>query len=78
MEQEGKWPYGKEIPKFSMSHYFEEIGLKNIIEYSIAPYHSIEFLSTIRSDAELFYNSLNLQEIAELNQGYLLFTYGEK
>jgi len=78
MEQEGKWPYGKEIPKFTMKHYFKEVGLRNIIEYSVGPYHSINFLKNIRKDAEFFYNSLNLKEIQDLNQGYLLFTYGEK
>ena len=78
MEKEGTWLYGKETPKFTMKEYFRAAGLKNIKEYSVGTYHSMNFLKSIKSESELFYDSLSMHEIENLNQGYLLFTYGEK
>lgn len=78
MEQSGTWLYGKEAPKFSMIKYFESAGLKNLIEFSVAPYHSINFINTPVNDTQAFYDSLSVDELQNLNQGYLLFTYGKK
>jgi malonyl-CoA O-methyltransferase len=78
MEQEGRWLYGKEIPKFTMKNYFKAAGLKNIKEFSVGTYHSINFLNSIEKEFRNFYNSISLDEIQKLNQGYLLFTFGEK
>jgi len=78
MEQEGSWLYGKEIPKFTMKDYFETAGLKNIEEYSIGVYHSLKFWGSEEKENKRFFDSLSQEEIKNLNQGYLLFTYGEK
>ncbi|MEO0248821.1 MAG: class I SAM-dependent methyltransferase [candidate division WOR-3 bacterium] len=78
MEQEGTWPYGWEVPKFSMKKYFEIVGLNKIREYSVAPYHSILFWIQVEKEIKSFYNSISKEELEKLNQGYLLFTYGEK
>jgi ubiquinone/menaquinone biosynthesis C-methylase UbiE len=78
MEQEGTWPYGKEIPKFTMKDYFKAAGLRNIKEFSVGTTHSTRFLNSIEKEFRNFYNNLSLDEIQKLNQGYLLFTYGEK
>lgn len=78
MEQEGKWPYGKEMPKFTMKNYFKEARLKSIKEFSLGTYHAVQFLSFFSKEIKNFYNSIGLNEVQKLNQGYLLFTYGEK
>ncbi len=78
MEQDGTWIYGKEEPKYSMRSYFETCGFKNIIEFSVGHYHSLQFVDSQKDDIIKFYDSLSLQEMKRLNQGYLLFTYGEK
>lgn len=78
MEQEGTWAYGKEMPKFTMKNYFRVAGLKKIKEYSVAPYHSIQFWGQAERDIKSFYDSLSPEELQKLDQGYLLFTYGEK
>jgi ubiquinone/menaquinone biosynthesis C-methylase UbiE len=78
MEQEGTWAYGKEMPKFTMINYFKLAGLKKIKEYSVGPYHSIRFWGQAEKEIKSFYDSLSSEELEKLNQGYLLFTYGEK
>lgn len=78
MEQEGTWPYGIENPKYTMRGYFEAAGLKNIGECSVGPYHSLEFFHSGNKEVKEFYDSLDKEELKKLNQGYLLFTYGEK
>jgi ubiquinone/menaquinone biosynthesis C-methylase UbiE len=78
MEQEGTWVYGREIPKFTMKNYFKAAGLKNIKEYSVGTYHSLQFWGLDKKEIKNFYDSLDPEELQTLNQGYLLFTYGEK
>lgn len=78
LEKEGKWIYGTEIPKYTMVPFYRKVGLKNIKEFSIGTYHSLEFMEKDKEDIKRFYDSLNIDEISQLNQGYLLFTYGEK
>lgn len=78
MEQEGTWAFGKEIPKFTMKDYFEAAGLKNIKEYSVGPYHSLQFWGKDKKEIKNFYDNLTSEELQNLNQGYLLFTYGKK
>lgn len=78
MEQENRWPYGKETTKFTMKHFFKDVGLKNIIEYSFGIDDSLRFWGSGKQEIKGFFNSLSLEELNKLNQGYLLFTYGEK
>jgi len=78
MEQKGTWSYGNENPKFTVKPYFEKAGLRNIKEYSVGIYHTIRFLNSYSNEIKDFYDSLSYDEIKKLNQGYLLFTYGEK
>jgi malonyl-CoA O-methyltransferase len=78
MEKEGTWLYGKEIPKFTMKKYFNDAGLKNIKEYSVGIYHPLQFWDAEKKEIKRFYNSLNFKELQNLNQGYLIFTSGEK
>jgi SAM-dependent methyltransferase len=78
MEEKGTWKYGKEEPKFSMVDVFKEVGLEHIIEYSIGVDHSLKFWGGKDKKIKSFFQSLDEKELRELNQGYLLFTYGEK
>jgi len=78
MEQEGTWPYGKETPKFTMKKYFNAAGLKNIKEYSVGTYNSLQFWGLDKKEIKSFYDNLEFKELQNLNQGYLLFTYGRK
>jgi malonyl-CoA O-methyltransferase len=77
-ELDGTWPYGREIPRFTMKPFFEAAGLKNVQEYSVDPYHTLNFWNTEREEIKKFFDDLSLDELKKLNQGYLLFTYGEK
>ena len=78
MEQEGTWAYGRETPKFTMKDYFNATGLKNIKEFSVGTYHSLSFWGKDEKEIKNFYDNLSFEELQNLNQGYLLFTYGEK
>lgn len=78
MEQEGRWSYGKEIPPFTMKGYFKAAGLKNIKEYSVGTYHSLRFWGKDKKEIKSFFDNLRFEELQNLNQGYLLFTYGEE
>jgi len=78
MESEGKWAYGHEDPKLSMRPYFEQAGLKNIQEYSVGTYHALQFWGKDFPEVKQFLDSLSQEELKNLNQGYLLFTFGEK
>lgn len=78
LEQNKKWLYGREIPKYSMKPYFEASGLKNIKEFSIGTHHALNFWGLKVSEITSFLDGISYEEMQKLNQGYLLFTYGEK
>ncbi len=78
MEQEGRWPYGKEIPKLTMKELFITAGLSNIKEFSIGTCDALQFWGSSNKDIKDFFDSLRSEELYSLNQGYLLFTCGEK
>ena len=78
LEINGQWIYGTEIPKYSMRKIFKDVGLKSIEEYSVGTYHSLEFMGGSKREFKNFFDSLNLEELERMDQGYLLFTYGEK
>jgi ubiquinone/menaquinone biosynthesis C-methylase UbiE len=77
-EKSGQWSYGKEIPKLSMKHFFEQAGLHNVQEYSVGTYHALKFWGKNMPEIKDYLDTLTPNELRELNQGYLLFTYGEK
>ena len=47
-ESKGLWIWGKEKPRFTLRNYFQRAGLRNIVEYSIDPEHSLGFLNSLR------------------------------
>lgn len=82
-EHEGTWKYGYEDPKYSMAGLFKRAGISNVHEYTIAPFHSINFLRDARLNewAELvkrFFENVRPGELYRLNQGYLLVTVGTR
>ncbi len=76
MEHEGKWAYGREVPKLSMRPLFEAAGLTNIQEYSVGTYHSLQFWGKEHKEIKHFLDGLSGEQLRLLNQGYLLFTIG--
>jgi len=77
-ERQGNWIYGREIPRYTMQDFYKKAGLKNIKEFSVGTFHALNFFETGKKEARDFFSELNAEEISRLNQGYLLFTYGEK
>lgn len=83
-EQMGIWKYGYESPKFSLRDAFIQAGLVDIREFSIAPGQAVKFLDSVpgmdsvANEIRNWYISLGRPEIERLNQGYLLFTIGER
>ena len=79
----GSWPYGRENPEYTLRGYFEKAGLRSIVEYSIDPRHSFEFLAMLSGNAigkvilRLLYR-IPLKALKALNQGWLLVTVGKK
>jgi len=79
----GSWPYGRETPEYTLRGYFKKAGLENIVEYSIDPRHSFEFLAMLSGNAigkmilRLLYR-IPLKALKALNQGWLLVTVGKK
>lgn len=77
LEQEGRWIYGREIPRYSMKDLFKDAGLTRIQEYSVGHYHALNFMGRQDQLRDL-YDSLGHHDLEKLNQGYLLVTVGEK
>ena len=82
-ERTGAWPWGKEDPKFSLRSAFEAAGLRVDREESVDVEHALAFLAmpevaAFREMLHSWFATLNPQEKASLNQGYLLVTTGVK
>jgi glycosyltransferase involved in cell wall biosynthesis len=78
-ERSGKWMYGYEDPKFSLAGLYEAAGFKGIHEWSIAAEHATRFLvdpelQPAAASLREFFHSLGTEQLAKLNQGYLLVT----
>ena len=82
-EATGKWLWGYEKPILSLKREFELVGLTAIEEKTVAPFHSLEFLSAnelgeAKAEFRRFYQSISSDELESLNQGYLIRTVGQK
>ncbi len=78
LEKAGRWRYGREVPKVSLKPLFEEAGAVDIVEYSVAPYQALKFLGERGDILKDLLDNMSCQEREELDQGYLIFTYGKK
>jgi malonyl-CoA O-methyltransferase len=82
-ERTGTWRWGKEDPKFSLRSFFEAAGLRVTREESMDVEHALAFLAMpevapFQEMLRSWLATLQSQETAGLNQGYLLITVGEK
>jgi len=80
-EERGIWRYGYEAPLATMQNLYNRAGMKIITEFSIAPFHSLNFLpenSALKIELSKYFKKLSEKELTALNQGYLLVTIGEK
>jgi ubiquinone/menaquinone biosynthesis C-methylase UbiE len=77
MEKSGAWPWGRERPAYSMRRFFEQAGLGQVEERTVAPYHALSFSRAPEPFRE-FYTTLSPDELSDLGQGYLLVTYGTR
>jgi malonyl-CoA O-methyltransferase len=80
-EEQGKWPYGLEIPVLSLRDDFEAAGLTVVSEYSVGAKHALSFLPTdypLRKSLSTWIEDRSPKELRDWNQGYLLVTIGVK
>lgn len=79
LEKQNKWIYGREDPKISMVNCFNKAGFLMIQEETVDAYHALNFLEGYIKQPFLdFYNSMKIDELDLLKQGYLLVTYATK
>jgi len=79
MEKRGEWQYGMEIPQESLREQFEEVGLINIMEYTIGDEHALNFLPQdhyLRLALSQWISDMS-EDRGTCGQGYLLVTIGE-
>jgi malonyl-CoA O-methyltransferase len=79
-EENGAWPYGIEVPLFSLKEEFEAVGLQVVAEYSIAAAHALSFLAPDHALRRALSTWLAADTDAGRgwNQGYLLVTVSRK
>lgn len=79
LETENKWTYGYEKPKATMRGYYEECGFRDVFEETTGTYHALNFLDEdIANVFDEFYKSLDIEELNQLKQGYLVFTCAKR
>lgn len=80
-EQDGLWPYGRELPRATLRPVFEAAGLVNVTESTVWAEASLDFLHFIdpevRRQAVRWWESLPADDPVRRDQGYLLLTVGE-
>ncbi|MFM8358950.1 MAG: class I SAM-dependent methyltransferase [Verrucomicrobiota bacterium] len=80
-EQDGPWPYGREIPRATLRPVFEAAGLAQVTEDTVWTEASLNFLDFIdpevRRQAVRWWDSLPADDPVRRGQGYLLLTVGE-
>jgi malonyl-CoA O-methyltransferase len=80
-EENGEWPYGLEMPLFTLREDFESVGLKVDTEYSVGAEHALCFLPShhpLRQALAPWVASASRELSDNCNQGYLLVTVGRK
>lgn len=82
-ERTGTWKWGKEEPCYSLKEVYHNVGIHIVIENSIEPIHTLNFLNfkefeMFKEMFSLWMCSLLREEVDKLNQGYLLVSIGYK
>jgi len=83
MERTGQWHWGGEVPSYTLKPDFRSAGAASVLEFSVAPQHSLQFLTMPKAGAlagvyRRLYGSKSESEPALFRQGYLLVTIGDK
>jgi SAM-dependent methyltransferase len=82
MEDEGLWPYGRELPKATLTPVFHGAGLKSIREFTIVPEEALLLLRptdpSIYALVSNWWMKLPPDDPLLRDQGYLLATVGLK
>jgi len=83
MEKTGAWPWGGEVPSYTLKPYFRRLGCMEVVEFSVGAKHSLAFLkmpagAIIRALCTRVLRVRDHSRPALLRQGYLLITIGEK
>lgn len=80
LEKSHRWPYGREIPRFSLAGVFENAGCKTVFEEVIWTDWPPRFLamydSQLGNEALSWWESLPEDDPVKYKQGYLLLTVG--
>jgi hypothetical protein len=79
MEHRGTWPYGLELPQYSLAQDFAAAGFNLTAEYTVGERHALEFLPKwhpLRLILSRIFSKGWLSDNA--GQGYLLVTIGKK
>ena len=82
MEDEGLWPYGRELPKATLGPVFQSAGLESIREFTIVPEEALLLLRptdpSIYALVSNWWMKLPPDDPLLRDQGYLLVTVGLK
>ncbi|MCC7395822.1 MAG: GNAT family N-acetyltransferase [Planctomycetes bacterium] len=80
-ERSGEWSWGREVPFASLRATFARAGLVDVQEHTVAVEHALQFLTApelqpMRQALEAFYRDSDADDVAAMDQGYLLVTVG--
>jgi ubiquinone/menaquinone biosynthesis C-methylase UbiE len=78
MEKNGSWPYGLELPQYSLKNEFLEAGYKVTDEFTIGEEHSLTFLPRWHPLRQILKWWIKQNDEDNCGQGYLLVTIGER
>jgi ubiquinone/menaquinone biosynthesis C-methylase UbiE len=83
MERKAQWGWGGEVPSYSFKRHFRAAGMTQLTEFSVAPYHSLNFLTMplgglIRKVCRRVLRLRDSSKPSLFRQGYLLVTIGDK
>ena len=83
MKRTEQWPWGGEVPSYTLKHYFRSASNLRVSEFSVGARQSLDFLTmpggeTIKKVCTRLLNLRHHSKPALFRQGYLLITVAEK
>ena len=83
MKRTGQWNWGGEVPSYTLKADFANVGASHVSEFTVAPQHSLHFLTMptgrfLRRACRRVLGTRHEAGRAPLRQGYLLVTIGDK
>jgi ubiquinone/menaquinone biosynthesis C-methylase UbiE len=80
LEEQNRWPYGRELPRASMKGVFEQAGLRVTHESVFEPESSLYFLGQVNKEFQKLFTewwrTLPADDAIQHSLGYLLLTVG--